>query len=293
MPLSPPPADSPDPRSEPRSESLRRSLRVSDILARILERKHAEVRERAVRAPLAEVQSRARAAAPTRDFAAALTARIARGEPAVIAEIKRASPSQGIIREDYHPADIALSYERGGAVCLSVLTDVDFFQGSDAHLQAARAACTLPVLRKDFIVDEYQVYEARALSADCVLLIAAALGDAALGDLTACAQELGMDVLLEVHDAAELERALAVDGVMIGVNNRDLRSFKVELGTTLALRKSVPSSRLLVAESGIRTSDDIGRLRAAGVHAFLIGEAFMRAPNPGVALSSLLQEASA
>ncbi|MEO6066264.1 MAG: indole-3-glycerol phosphate synthase TrpC [Lysobacterales bacterium] len=266
---------------------------MSDILARILERKRGEVGERATRAALADVRARALDADHTRGFAAALDARIARGEAAVIAEIKRASPSQGTIREAYDPADIARSYERGGAACLSVLTDVDFFQGGDAHLIAARAACTLPVLRKDFIVDEYQVYEARALGADCLLLIAAALGDAALVDLTARAQDLGMDVLLEVHDAVELERALAIDGVMIGVNNRDLRTFKVELGTTLALRKIVPSSRMLIAESGIRTAADIGRLRAAGVHAFLIGEAFMRTPEPGVALASLLQETSA
>ena len=263
---------------------------MSDILARILERKRAEVRERAARAPLAEIQQRVRDAAPPRGFAQALAAKTARSEPAVIAEIKRASPSQGVIREDYDPAVIARSYELGGATCLSVLTDIDFFQGADAHLQAARAACALPVLRKDFIIDAYQIHEARALGADCILLIAAALDDATLRLFAAQAQAIGLDVLLEVHDAAELERALAVPEVMIGVNNRDLRTFKVDLGTTLQLRKLAPRAQL-IAESGIRDASDIGRLRAAGVHAFLIGETFMRAPDPGAALSSLLAEA--
>ena len=222
-----------------------------------------------------------------RGFAAALQARVAAGQPAVIAEIKKASPSKGVLREDFHPADIARSYERGGAACLSVLTDRDFFQGCDEYLQEVRAACRLPLIRKDFILDPYQVLEARLLGADCILLIAACLDDSRMADLNAQALELGMDVLIEVHDRAELERALSLPGQLIGINNRDLRSFQVSLDTTLGLLDAIPPDRLLVTESGILTVDDVALMRAHGVHAFLVGEAFMRAADPGAALGQL------
>jgi indole-3-glycerol phosphate synthase len=205
----------------------------------------------------------------------------------VIAEVKKASPSKGVLRADFRPAEIAASYERGGAACLSVLTDVDFFQGSDAYLQEARAACALPVIRKDFIVDPYQVREARLMGADAILLIAACLSDAQLSELNALAQALDLDVLVEVHDAGELERALAVPGRLIGVNNRNLRTFEVSLDTTLGLLEAIPDDRLLVTESGILTREDVARMRGQGVHAFLVGEAFMRAPDPGVELARL------
>jgi indole-3-glycerol phosphate synthase len=229
---------------------------------------------------------------PARGFAAALEARVAAGDAAVIAEVKKASPSKGVIRAGFDPAAIARSYEAGGAACLSVLTDIDFFQGSDAFLQQARDACALPVLRKDFTVDPYQVAEARALGADCILLIVAALDDARLRDLAAQAMELGMDVLVEAHDGAELERALRVPSVagrtpLTGVNNRDLRTFEVSLDTSIRLRATMPPGRRLVAESGIATRDDVRRLRGAGVDAFLVGEAFMREADPGAALHRL------
>jgi indole-3-glycerol phosphate synthase len=216
-----------------------------------------------------------------------LRAQLTAGRPAVIAEVKKASPSRGVIRADFRPAEIAASYAAAGAACLSVLTDVDFFQGSDAHLQQARAACALPVLRKDFLIDAWQIHEARALGADCVLLIVAALDDAALREFAALARELGMDVLVEAHDADELERALALPEAIVGINNRDLRTFATSLDTTLALRARVPADRLLVTESGIHTPADVARMRAAGVHAFLVGEAFMRADDPGAALRRL------
>jgi len=265
---------------------------MSDILQRILQRKREEVEQRRGEVPQAELQARARAAAPARGFSEAMRTKIARGRPAVIAEIKKASPSRGVIRPDYDPATIAGSYQAGGAACLSVLTDVDFFQGDDRHLQAARAACSLPVLRKDFVIDPYQVLEARALGADCILLIVAALDGAQLHGFAAQAMQLGMDVLIEAHDADELERALAVGTEagrvpLLGVNNRDLRSFEVSLDTTLALRARVPGDRLLVTESGIATRDDVARMRGAGVDAFLVGETFMRAPDPGAALAAL------
>jgi indole-3-glycerol phosphate synthase len=265
---------------------------MSDILQRILQRKREEVEQRRGQIPPAELQARARAAAPARGFADAMRAKIARGHPAVIAEVKKASPSRGVIRPDYDPAAIARSYQAGGAACLSVLTDVDFFQGDDRHLQAARAGCSLPVLRKDFVIDPYQVVEARALGADCILLIVAALDDTQLQGLAAQAMQLGMDVLIEAHDAAELQRALAVGAdagrsPLLGVNNRDLRSFEVSLETTLALRARVPRDRLLVTESGIATRDDVARMRGAGVDAFLVGETFMRASDPGAALAAL------
>jgi indole-3-glycerol phosphate synthase len=239
--------------------------------------------------PLRQLRSVLAEAPAPRGFAAALASRIAAGEAAVIAEIKKASPSKGVLREDFSPAEIARSYERGGATCLSVLTDVDFFQGGDAHLVEARAASNLPVIRKDFIVDPYQVYEARSLGADCVLLIAACLSDTQLRELARLAGGLGMDVLLEVHDRRELERALRVPGTLVGVNNRDLRTFEVTLETTFALLDAVPPDRLLVTESGIRSRGDVAMLRAGGVSAFLVGEAFMRAEDPGAALANLFR----
>lgn len=260
---------------------------MSDILQTILRRKAEEVAGRSARVSLRELSARCEGAPAPRGFAAALQAKVDAGLPAVIAEVKKASPSKGVIRPDFRPGEIAASYERGGAACLSVLTDVDFFQGADAYLQEARAACTLPVLRKDFIVDAYQVYEARVLGADCVLLIVAALGDAALAELSNLAMELGMDVLVEVHDIDELERALQVGAPLVGINNRSLRTFEVSLDTTLALKPAVPADRLLVTESGIATRDDVARMRAAGVHAFLVGESFMRAPDPGAELARL------
>ena len=260
---------------------------MSDILQTILARKVEEIAARGARLPLAEVAARARDADPVRGFADALHAAIAHGDPAVIAEVKKASPSRGVIRADFRPDEIAMGYEFGGAACLSVLTDVDFFQGGDAFLQQARAACTLPVLRKDFTIDPYQVHEARLLGADCILLIVAALGDDQLADLSGLALELGMDVLVEVHDIDELERALQVPVPLVGINNRDLRSFEVSLDTTLAMKDAVPRDRLLVTESGILVPDDVRRMREAGVHAFLVGEAFMRAAEPGEALRQL------
>ncbi|NCT67687.1 MAG: indole-3-glycerol phosphate synthase TrpC [Rhodanobacteraceae bacterium] len=260
---------------------------MTDILNRILARKVEEIAARSAALPLAELSARVADLPPTRGFAAALEAKIAAGSAGVIAEVKKASPSQGVIRADFDPAAIAASYEAAGAACLSVLTDVDFFQGADVYLQQARAACALPVLRKDFVIDTYQVYEARAIGADCILLIVAALGDAALLDLSLLAAELDLDVLVEVHDEAELERALDVPAPLIGINNRNLRTFETSLDTTLRLRARVGDERVLVTESGIRTPDDVARMRAAGVHAFLVGEAFMRAPDPGTELARL------
>jgi indole-3-glycerol phosphate synthase len=265
---------------------------VPDVLQRILARKREELAARAARVPLRELRARAGEAPPTRGFAAAVQAAVAAGRPAVIAEVKKASPSRGVIRADFDPAAIARSYAAAGATCLSVLTDADFFQGDDAHLRQARAACALPVLRKDFTIDAYQLAEARALGADCILLIVAALDDAALADLCAQALDSGLDVLVEAHDAAELERALRLPATggrlpLLGVNNRDLRSFEVSLDTTLALREAVPAGRILVTESGIAAPVDVARMRAAGVHAFLVGEAFMREPDPGTALRRL------
>ena len=257
------------------------------VLQRILERKREEVSARRGRVPLRELEARAADLPPARGFAAAIEARVAGGAPAVIAEVKKASPSKGVIRADFDPAAIARSYEAGGATCLSVLTDVDFFQGHDDFLRQARAACALPVLRKDFTIDAYQLYEARVLGADCVLLIVAALGDAALAELSHLALELGMDVLVEVHDLDELERALPIAAPLLGINNRSLRTFEVSLETTLALQPAVPADRRLVTESGIATREDVARMRAAGVHAFLVGESLMRAPDPGTELARL------
>lgn len=258
-----------------------------DVLKTILRRKAQEVVERSRALDLRTLSERVASLLPPRGFVASVRERIAAGDPGVIAEIKRASPSQGVIREDYDPAAIARSYEAAGAACLSVLTDVDFFQGADEHLRAARDAVTLPVLRKDFVVDAYQIYEARLLGADCVLLIVAALGDAALAELYTLARELGMDVLVEVHDAEELDRALALGPDLVGINNRDLRTFHTDIGTTLALRSQVPDSCLLVTESGIHAREEVERMRAHEVDAFLVGESFMRAPDPGAKLREL------
>jgi indole-3-glycerol phosphate synthase len=262
---------------------------IPDILRRIVEVKHEEVaRARAAR-PLASLRAQAEARRDTRGFAAALRAKLSAGRPAVIAEVKKASPSKGVLREHFVPAEIAASYERHGAAALSVLTDEPFFQGSSEYLVQARTACALPVLRKDFMVDAYQVVEARAMGADCILLIAACLDDAQMADLEAEAFGLGLDVLVEVHDGAELERALRLKTPLVGINNRDLRSFEVTLDTTLGLMGQVPPDRLLVTESGVLAPGDVQRLRAAGINAFLVGEAFMRAPDPGQALAGLFE----
>jgi indole-3-glycerol phosphate synthase len=261
--------------------------RQGTILDTILEAKREEVVAEKRRVAPAEMERRARAAPPPRDFVGALRRKIAGGRPAVIAEVKKASPSKGLLRERFDPPSIAASYERGGAACLSVLTDERFFQGAAAHLVAARAACTLPVLRKDFMIDAYQVHEARALGADCILLIAACLSLGAMQELEAAAQGLGMAVLVEVHDAAELEVALRLRTPLVGINNRDLRTFETRLETTLGLLERVPRDRLVVTESGIATASDVARMRTHGVNAFLVGEAFMRAPDPGQALDSL------
>ncbi|MBP6252597.1 MAG: indole-3-glycerol phosphate synthase TrpC [Rubrivivax sp.] len=260
---------------------------MTDILRKIVAVKRDEISAGRARRPLASWREEAEARRDVRGFGAALRAKIASGGAGVIAEVKKASPSKGVLREQFVPAEIAASYAAHGAACLSVLTDEHFFQGSAACLQQARAACALPVLRKDFMVDEFQVVEARALGADCILLIAACLDDALMADLEAAALALGMDVLVEVHDGDELERALRLKTPLLGTNNRNLRSFEVSLQTTLGLLPRVPADRLLITESGILGRDDVQRMRAAGVHAFLVGEAFMRAPDPGLALAEL------
>ncbi|MBT2115776.1 indole-3-glycerol phosphate synthase TrpC [Dyella sp. LX-66] len=260
---------------------------MTDILQRILTRKTEEIAERSARLPLAELKARLADATETRPFADAVEAKIEADLPAVIAEVKKASPSKGVIRADFDPASIARSYELAGAACLSVLTDKDFFQGSEEFLRQAREACSLPVLRKDFVIHPYQVYEARAIGADCILLIVAALEDSELEDLSMQAAELDMDVLCEVHDAEELERAQALPVRLIGVNNRNLRTFETTLDTSIELRELMDYNRILVAESGIHTPDDVERLRDAGINAFLVGEAFMRAQDPGSELKRL------
>ena len=260
---------------------------MSDILDKIVAVKHQEVAAAQKRKPLEIVRADAESRVLTRDFVGALRAKIAAGLPAVIAEVKKASPSKGVLRAEFIPADIAQSYAEHGAACLSVLTDVQFFQGNVDYLKQARASCQLPVLRKDFMVDAYQIFESRAMGADAVLLIASCLDDAQMADFEAIARSLDMAVLVEVHDQAELERALRLKTPLMGINNRNLKTFEVSLDTTLALRTLVPADRILVTESGIQTRDDVLRLGAAGVSAFLVGEAFMRAPEPGEALSAL------
>ena len=266
---------------------------MSDILNKIVAVKHEEVAAAKKRLSFEAMRADAESRVLTRDFEGALRAKIAKGQAAVIAEIKKASPSKGVLRADFEPADIAQSYMEGdgkvSAACLSVLTDRQFFQGSAAYLEEARAACDLPVLRKDFMVDEYQVFEARAMGADCILLIAASLDDARMADLEACARALGLAVLVEVHDGAELARALRLRTPLVGINNRNLRTFEVSLDTTLGLLREVPPDRLLVTESGILQRADVLRMRGAGVNAFLVGEAFMRAADPGTALAKLFE----
>ena len=262
---------------------------MSDILNEIVAVKREEIAAAVKRKPLAAMREDAESRLLTRDFVAALRQNIAAGKPAVIAEIKKASPSKGLLRAEFIPADIAQSYAEYGAACLSVLTDKQFFQGEVEYLKQARASCSLPVLRKDFMLEPYQVYESRVMGADCILLIAACLDDAQMKDLEAQARSLDMAVLVEVHDAAELERALLLKTPLIGINNRNLKTFEVSLDNTLALIGNVPADRLLVTESGISTADDVKRMRSAGVHAFLVGEAFMRADDPGMALAELFQ----
>lgn len=262
-----------------------------DILKKILETKRAEIEAGQRQVPLVELKAQAQDLERPRDFAGALKARAATHQDAVIAEIKKASPSAGIIREDFDPAWLARSYAAGGATALSVLTDEVYFQGHRDYLTQARCACDLPVIRKDFIIDEWQVWDARVLGADAILLIVAALGDAALKNLSALAESLQMSVLVEVHDEQELERALAIDGPLVGINNRDLHVFKTDLDTSCRLAPRVPSDRLVIAESGIHTPDDVAKLQASGIGAFLIGESLMRQPDPGQALEALFATA--
>ena len=257
------------------------------ILRKILARKRQEVRERSARESLGSLERRAADQGPARGFSRALASRVAGGGAAVIAEVKKASPSKGVIRENFLPADIARSYERGGATCLSVLTDVDFFQGADEYLGEAREACRLPVIRKDFTVDPYQVVEARAIGADAVLLIVAALEQGQMLELSQAAREMGVDVLVEVHDRGELERALELETPLLGINNRDLHTFDMRLETTFELLPFIPPDRTVVTESGIHTREDVALMRDRDVHAFLVGEAFMRADEPGEKLGEL------
>jgi len=258
-----------------------------DILIKILNRKIEEVHERSQKVPLEDLYPQALSQEAPRGFVKAIETKILLGLPAVIAEIKKASPSKGVMRPDFHPADIARSYADHGAACLSVLTDRDFFQGAEAYLQEARAATKLPVIRKDFIIDVYQVAEARAIGADCILLIVAALNDEALETLSEAALALGMDVLVEVHDRGELERALRLNLRLIGINNRNLRTFDVHLDTTLDLLEAIPDDRIVVTESGILGPEDVALMRSREVHAFLVGESFMRAEDPGARLADL------
>ncbi|HYD76726.1 indole-3-glycerol phosphate synthase TrpC [Ramlibacter sp.] len=260
-----------------------------DILQKIVAVKREEIAAAKKKLTFEAMRADAESRVLTRDFEGALRRKIETGASAVIAEVKKASPSKGVLRPDFVPADIAQSYAEHGAACLSVLTDRQFFQGQPDYLKQARASCDLPVLRKDFVVDPYQVYESRAMGADCILLIAACLDDGLMAELEAIARSLDMAVLVEVHDGAELERALKLKTPLVGINNRNLRSFEVSLDTTLGLLPQVPADRLLVTESGILAPADVQRMRAAGVHAFLVGEAFMRAPDPGAALAALFR----
>lgn len=262
-------------------------MNTPTILKKIIDRKWQEVKERSARVSINELANHAKYSDKPRGFKAALETKMAAGQAAVIAEIKKASPSKGVLREHFVPADIAQSYEQGGAACLSVLTDVDFFQGSDVFLQQARQACSLPVLRKDFMVDPYQIVEARAIEADCILLIVSALSDAQMQELNHCALELGMDVLVEVHDEAEFERAMDLPPNILGINNRNLHTFDLSLDTTFDLLPKVPKDTLLVTESGILGPDDVKAMRDKNVHSFLVGETFMRADDPGAHLKTL------
>ena len=257
------------------------------ILKKILARKHEEIAERSAQVSIPQLIEKAKTASAPRGFAAAIAAKIAAGQSGVIAEIKKASPSKGVIREDFDPAAIAQSYEKGGACCLSVLTDVDFFQGADEYLQMARSASTLPVIRKDFIIDEYQIYEARAMSADCILLIVSALSEEQLKQLHEVARSLGMDVLIEVHDEAELDIALKLDNPMVGINNRNLHSFEVSLENTYQLLSKIPDDKIVITESGIHSPADVAAMRQHNVNAFLVGEAFMRSEEPGERLAEM------
>lgn len=260
-----------------------------DILKRIVARKRQEISERSADVSIELMQERASAASPVRGFVASMGSRIASGRAAVIAEIKKASPSKGVFREDFDPVRIAESYEHAGAACLSILTDRDFFQGSEAYLMAAREACSLPVIRKDFIIDPYQVYEARAINADCILLIVACLSDQQLESLSSLAADLQMDVLVEVHDEDELERALPLGLQLVGINNRNLRSFETDLNTTYRMLERIPEGRIVVTESGIHSAEQVAAMRRRKVDAFLVGEAFMRCQTPGEALAELFE----
>lgn len=261
--------------------------KTSDILKKILLRKHEEIIERSEKLNLDSIAKYAEQADPVRGFIAAIENRLAQNKPAVIAEIKKASPSKGVLRENFQPAAIAKTYESNGATCISVLTDADFFQGGENYLKQARSACALPVIRKDFIIDPYQVYEARMINADCILLIVAALDDAMLRQLLELAHQLKMDVLVEVHDEQELERALASGAKLLGINNRNLRTFETSLDTTLRMLDKIPQDRIVVAESGILTPADVKLMRDNNVNAFLVGEAFMKAADPGIKLKEL------
>lgn len=258
-----------------------------DILKKIIKRKEQEIDARVKIKSIEQVIELAKDASPVRGFVDSMKARLANNEPAIIAEIKKASPSKGLIREDFHPDEIAKSYEKGGASCISVLTDIDFFQGSDTYLKQARAACKLPVIRKDFIIDPYQVYESRMMGADCILLIVAVLDNMKLNQLYSLARALSMDVLIEVHDEEELLRSLPLDADLVGINNRNLRNFDTSLHTTIDLLPQIPEGRIVVTESGIHNSEDITLMRENNVNAFLVGEAFMRADDPGDALKTL------
>ncbi len=258
-----------------------------DILKKIIKRKWQEIEERSANVSIDQLQQQLKAASPCRGFVASISAKIEAGKPAVIAEIKKASPSKGLLRENFQPAEIAASYAKGGAACLSILTDRDFFQGSEDYLQQARQACDLPVIRKDFIIDPYQVYEARAINADCILLIVAVLEQSKLQELTELAHALGMDVLIEVHDTQELKTALTINAKLIGINNRNLKTFETRLETTTELLSEIPEDRIVVTESGIHCIEDVTQMRNADVNAFLVGEAFMRAADPGKAITAL------
>lgn len=261
--------------------------KTPDILKKIIQRKAEEITEHKDHISLTEMEKRSQSASSVRGFVLAIKNKIDAGQAAVIAEIKKASPSKGVMRENFHPAEIAQSYEKGGAACLSVLTDVDFFQGHDDYLQQARSACALPVLRKDFMIDPYQIFEARALGADCILLIAAVLEDAQMQELAELACRLKMDVLVEVHDGEELERVLPLDLPLVGINNRNLRTFETSLQTSLDLLNSIPAGRIVVTESGIHTRDDVALMRKNNINAFLVGEAFMKVEQPGEKLREL------